>query len=563
MSRTHRPGGLARVAASTIAMALIVVACGGDDDVAEEPAAAPLTAASEPVADSADADAQSDDEASGTTVEPAREPSEPDGIDRDARLVYATTNPVPTLDPHAGPSPSTGHFPFIEPVYDRLIALGPDMTLEPMLATDWAFSDDGLTFTLHLRKDAVFSDGAPLTAEAVKLTIERLMTPDAGYLEANELVAVESVEAVDDHTVAFHLNFPDAALPYALASAIGIVVSPNAIGNADLGENPVGIGPYVVSEFVAGDRVRYERNPEYYDPSVQNFAEMEIRFIVDDNARLNGLRSGELDIVYISPAQVTEMEQLAASGDFGLHRAAPWGFEYIWLNLDVVPDRAVREAMMLALDREAISEALFGGDCAVSSQPQAEGMIGHDPSLEELYAYDPDRAAEIVAGLPELPTYTMAALASSPNREMAIVIEQQLEAVGFELEITNGDSAAQFGAFAQGLADGVPGMSASAPYFQGAILNPTFMALSKAGNHASDEILALNAQVADATISDDERAEIITEINRRYTEELLSIIVCRTGIKAGFGADIVGVDDMRFPISRRVHDVRHLAKVVR
>ena len=119
---------------------------------------------------------------------------------------------------------------YLWPIYDGLLRLSPTLEVEPMLATEWEFTPDGLGLDLTLRDDVTFHDGTPFDAEAVKVNIERTLaateSPVRGFL-AN--VSGVTVNGPDDVTI--NLTAPDAALPTVLAHRPGLMISPTALAN--------------------------------------------------------------------------------------------------------------------------------------------------------------------------------------------------------------------------------------------------------------------------------------------------------------------------------------------
>ena len=152
-------------------------------------------------------------------------------------------------------------------MYDTLLKREPDGTLSPMLATEWALSDDSMSLALELRTDVTFTDGTAFDAEAVKANIEHFQTAN-GPLQ-NNISSIESVEIVDADTVNLQLSSPDPDLPFNLANAGGYMASPAALTSPELTTVPVGSGPYVLdtSRSVVGSSIMFTRNPDYWGES--------------------------------------------------------------------------------------------------------------------------------------------------------------------------------------------------------------------------------------------------------------------------------------------------------
>ena len=177
-------------------------------------------------------------------------------------LRYGAANIVTRFDPHRSSSGYDQNW--LAPVYERLIWQSTEVELEPGLATEWGFVDD-LTFEMTLREGVTFTDGTPFDADAVKANIERAKTVEGSGVIAY-LASVETVEVVDATHVRFLLNKPDATLPMQFATRPGMMMSPAFMEDPDVDIAAVGTGPFVLTEYLVGDRAIFERNPDHWNP---------------------------------------------------------------------------------------------------------------------------------------------------------------------------------------------------------------------------------------------------------------------------------------------------------
>ncbi|MGD9606812.1 MAG: ABC transporter substrate-binding protein [Leucobacter sp.] len=320
-------------------------------------------------------------------------------------LVYATGDAEPDcLDPHVG-----GNFPqalLATQVLESMVSLNDAGEVVPWLATEWAPSEDGLTWDFTLDENTKFSDGTPVDAAAIKANIEHLQDPETGsstgYLAVQQ---IESVEVVDAAHVRFHLTRPDAALLESLAQPWVAIQSPAGIERgADANcLAPIGSGPFVVSDWVKQDHITLERNDGYATAPTgfEALGESGIqtvtwRFIPDATARFAALQSGDVDIIDNPlPEQITTAE---SSDDLAhLDAPRPGASNRIELNSGQAPfdDQRVREAFIAAADVNAGIEALFEGtaDRSYSALSSVEPLALQSP---EAYAVDPDRANELL-----------------------------------------------------------------------------------------------------------------------------------------------------------------------
>jgi peptide/nickel transport system substrate-binding protein len=288
--------------------------------------------------------------------------------------------------------------PFYQAVYDTLLKNGADGQLEPMLATAWETSDDLLTFTMTLRDDVTFSDGVPFNADAVKANFEHFMTANGPL--GSVLKAVESIDTPDETTVVLHLSEPNPALATWLASAPGFMGSPDSLGTDAIVTEPVGSGPYMLDteNTVVGSKIVFVRNEGYWGDPLP-YDSIEFFIIGDETARLNALKSGEVDAAAFQRA-ATALD--AASAGFN-HDPFGTVFEGIFFLdregklLPELADPDVRRALALAIDRDALLETVQLGVGKASSQTYGPEALAYIPEFDDAYKYDPEAARALLA----------------------------------------------------------------------------------------------------------------------------------------------------------------------
>jgi peptide/nickel transport system substrate-binding protein len=321
-------------------------------------------------------------------------------------LTYGLTLVPSGIDPHIHSSAELG-IP-LRSVYDTLVYRAAD-TLEfvPGLAESWEISEDGLTYTFHLRDDVTFHDGTPFNADAVRVNFERALSEDANSLRAAQLLGpVERVEVVDEYTVRLVLAEPFAPLMDGLSQPYLGIASPKALSEYDTATyqfHQVGTGPYRFVEYIVNDRLVLERNPDYAwgpstvtNPGVPDVERIVFRFFTDPPSRALALQSGEADVM--GELLPTDARALTADGVIGLEEVAIPGqpLEF-FLNTNRAPTSslAVRQALILATDRSAIVQNVFQGLSPVAYGPLSAATLYYDPAVEGRYAYDPVEAAAL------------------------------------------------------------------------------------------------------------------------------------------------------------------------
>lgn len=323
----------------------------------------------------------------GTTASPESTPS------TGGTLVYASGDAEPTcLDPHVG-----GNYPqallasqFLEP----LVTLDSSGTIVPWLASAWETSEDGLTLTLTIRSDVSFTDGTPLTADAVRRNLEHLRDPatasSTGYLALERIVGMRSA---DDHTLVLSLSAPDSSLLESLSQPWLAIESPAGLARTQE-ENcaaPIGTGPFVVSEWKRQESISLVRNENYTtapetasNPRTAYLDGITWRFIPDSATRYAALTSGQVDII-----DNAQPDAIAAAQDektiAHLDAPRPGSVNRIELNSGKAPfdDVRVREAFIRSVDLTQGIKGLFFGTAARSTSPLSSverfGISESDP----------------------------------------------------------------------------------------------------------------------------------------------------------------------------------------
>ena len=306
---------------------------------------------------------------------------------------YAEQVKLITMDPQ---QQSGSGVPYLRPVYESLFEKGPDGNVVPLLAT--GYKADGLNVTITLREGVSFSNGEAFNAEAAAANINRGVK--LGIIEG--LKTVEAAEVVDDHTFRIKLKEPDPAIIDSLCYTGGMMLAPAAMADPAIDRNPVGTGPYVHNkqESREGEVQVYTPNPTYWDKDKIGLARYEVWEIPDDTARLNALKTGQIDAGnWLANPQSAIIDR--TPGLKLIRGTAGLNYHVIISDREgtVVPafaDLNVRKAMAYSIDRTAFSKAVQFGLAVDSYQPYAEGNWAYDPALEGVYAYDLDKAKELM-----------------------------------------------------------------------------------------------------------------------------------------------------------------------
>lgn len=351
-----------------------------------------------------------------------------------------------SFDPLANPAFTAD---FLLPVYDTLIVRKGQDEFEPGLATGWDYDPAALTMTLTLRTGVEFSDGTPFDAEAVKANFERGMAEKAGPW-TSVFATFDRVEVADDSQVVVHLKEPLPSIVSDLAFIPGMMVSPEALQDTDALKNePVGSGPWVLDsdKVRPGDTYPFVRNDGYWDPDAEVVDTYVMKVIADRTAAGNALRAKQVDLIGSDGLQAVQLEK--EGFPIGSTGSMVYVVDIADRAGEVVPalgDVRVRRAIGLALDRQALLDAVFGGYGSPSSTIFPEGSIGYSAEVDEGVTYDLELAKSLMREAGYEKGFTVKIFVMSTNENIAAAVAGSLAEIGIELEITPVPDAGTFAA---------------------------------------------------------------------------------------------------------------------
>ncbi|HEY7430222.1 MAG TPA: ABC transporter substrate-binding protein [Streptosporangiaceae bacterium] len=357
------------------------------------------------------------------------------GTATDSTLVIANAVKVDTLDPAQN---SVNESIWMDQnLYSRL--LQPNATgtgLLPDLATSWQISKDGLTYTFHVRPDAKFADGTPLTADDVVFSLNRSRNLEGGW--GFLLTPVKKITATDEHTVVITLKQPHAPLLSDLAMYAYSIVPEKEVkaqGSAFF-QHPVGSGPFKVTSFNADSEVDLARNTFFYGTKPK-ISKVRILIIPNDNTRVLQLESKKVDIIENPPGNL--VSQINNQPDLSVQLFPSTRVDFIQLDQHYAPfkKQAVRQAINYALNRETIVKLAYQGHATPGSSFMPYRMKYWDTSLKP-YPYDPAKAKQLLAqaGYPHgFNTFLITVSGDVAGQAEAVVVKQQLAAVGINVSI--------------------------------------------------------------------------------------------------------------------------------
>jgi peptide/nickel transport system substrate-binding protein len=349
-------------------------------------------------------------------------------------------------------------------IFSRLLKYDDQLNVVPSLAESYDVSEDGTSYTFHLRQDVKWQDGEPFTAADVEWTLKFLMEPDfsgtrygnvkpivgAEAYHNGESTEVPGIEVLDDYTIRLTTAEPFAPFLELVGTVLWIlpkhIMADTPAAEMDkhwMSQTPtVGTGPCKFVQYVTDQYVELERNEEYYlgRPHIEKF----IIKIVKPDVALAQFEKGELDATtYVGDMVPADLEKLQSLDNIRVVTMSNGQFQQMNINQrdPIFQDVRVRQAIVYAIDREAMGEQLLKGQAVIANGPIPPfSPYFNTDSL--IYEYDPDKAKQLLeeAGWDSNQELVLAVPTGNVVRERsAPIIQQYLKAVGMNVELQSTD----------------------------------------------------------------------------------------------------------------------------
>ena len=389
---------------------------------------------------------------SATALTPAITAADAAEIKNGGTMVVTYKDDIATLDPAIGYD--WQNWSIIKSLFDGLMDYEPGTTtLRPNLAESYQMSPDGMTYTFKLRPGVKFHNGRALMAEDIKYSIERAVnpatqSPGAGFFGSikgfEEAAAangtLSGITVVDPQTVRIELSRPDATFLHVMAINFSFAVPKEEVekAGADFGKKPVGTGAFKMSEWVLGQRLVLERNPDFHEKGLPHLDQITFEIGQEPTVALLRLERGEVDVLGdpIPPARFLEVKNNPANKDLiavgtQLHTG------YVTLNVTMKPfdDVKVRQAVNMAINKDRIVR-IINNRAVPATQPLPPSMPGYAPDYKG-YAFDQAKAKALLAeaGFPNGFDTEILANNTDPNPRIVQAIQQDLAAVGIRAAV--------------------------------------------------------------------------------------------------------------------------------
>lgn len=321
-------------------------------------------------------------------------------------------------------------------IFEGLTRFMGDGSVVPGLAESWEISDDGLTYTFKLRDGVTFHDGAAMDAEDVKFSLDRARAEDSVNAQKALFAGIADVTVVDPLTVQVTLAEPNGLFLFNMAWGDAVIVAPESIDS--IKTNPIGTGAFKFVDWVQGDRIDIEKNPDYWGTPAK-LDSATFKFISDPTAAFAAVMAEDVDVFSGFPAP-ENLPQFEADPRFQVLVGSTEGETILSTNNKQPPfdNIKVREALAHAIDRQAIIDgAMFGYGTPIGTH-----FAPHHPAYVDLTgnsAYDPEKAKTLLAeaGFEDGFETTLHLPPPSYARRGGEIIAAQLAEVGITAEITN------------------------------------------------------------------------------------------------------------------------------
>lgn len=323
-------------------------------------------------------------------------------------------------------------------VFDTLFVRKADGKLVPSLAE--SYEVNGNTVHIKLKKNIVFHNGDPLTAESVKATLERILNKDVKTSYKSGFSGIDQIKVVDDLT----LDIVSKETNYVLANFLAEmpVLSSKQLASGDAYKTQLnGTGPYVLEEWKRGEQVALKLNDNYWGEKPA-FKKVVIKKVADESTRIAELLSGKADIASdIPPASLDRIK-----GQKGFHVVSEPGVRVTWLSYNFkapFDNKKLRQAIYDALDRKGLAQNLYGDFASPATAPVIKGGAGYVEGYP-LSDFNLDQAKKLVAESGVATPVTVDLDVRKVDLDIAQLVQSQLKKIGIETKINTIDAGTFF-----------------------------------------------------------------------------------------------------------------------
>lgn len=370
----------------------------------------------------------------------------------------------PTLDPAlAGDAESAV---YMAEIFSGLVTLDPNLKVIPDIAESWDISPDRMTYTFHLRKNVKFHNGRPVTAQDFQYSIDRVANPATGSSTAETYLgdivgfkdrldgkasSVSGVKVIDDYTLQITIDSPKSYFLAKLTFPAAFVVDKNNVeqGGRTWTDHPNGTGPFMLKEYVRGQRIVLVKNPYYYlDPKPQVD---EVDFILGGGSFMTMYENGDLDSTPVTISDIARVQDPSSPLNKQLSTGPELSTCFVVFNTHKAPfdDVNVRKAFAEAIDRQSLANVVFKKMVPVANGIMPPGMPGYTEPQQDI-PFDATQAKQLLAQskyagkLPDI-TWTTTGAGGSASQDVQAMTGMLKDNLGVNVSIQQTDWATFIG----------------------------------------------------------------------------------------------------------------------
>lgn len=337
----------------------------------------------------------------------------------------------------------------IEELYDTLTVPTQDgKTVKPSLATSWKQSKDKLSWTFHLRKDAKFTDGKPVTSADVAFSIKQNQKASSPFAFIDTIVT--KMDTPDANTIVFHTKKPWAPLPADMALYANSVVPKDYAGMSqdEFAKKPVGSGPFKFVSWTKGSSLKIAKNPGYWKQGAPKLDSVTFTDVPDSNTRATQLTSGQIQINEYPP--YSSIASLQKQSNVKVSTFPSSEVDYLGMNTTHKPfgDVNVRKAISHAVDQNAMLKAVQYGHGQIAGAYLSPVTWAHNGTIQPP-KYDIAMAKSFMAksSVPNgFSTTLLIPSGSEDDKSKAQLVQSSLGKIGIKVQIKTLDPSAQYSA---------------------------------------------------------------------------------------------------------------------
>ncbi len=471
------------------------------------------------------------------TEEPAAEDTAKEEESR--TLIIGTNADIMTTDPqimNSGPTTAV-----LQNVYSNLVKQDDEGNLVNDLAVSYELLDDQMTWEFKIREDAKFHDGTPVTAADVEYSINRVINDETGADYSN-FAPLKEAKMVDDYTVDIISEEPYPIMLNLLAKG-GASIIPKAyveeVGLEEFVANPIGSGPYKLTEYVKDDHVTLVPFEDYYDEQNPDWDEVIFRVVPESSTRVGELIAGNVDLVnMVIPA---EWDRVNNNEGTGIVNGPSTRVYQLALKCDKEPtsDLRVRQAIDYAIDDKTIVDQILKGAGTPMLTRVPEGISGCNTDLVGKYNYDPEKAKELLKEAGYEDGFTLKIEAPTGrylmDTEISQAISAMLSQVGITVDLVLMESSAYSNVFSAHSAEEGFMTCFGLGFFDASYAMIGYFGGNTAGesNYDNPDYEAKFA-AAESNMNLEEREEQFKELQQIIADDVPYVIICQ--IDNSYGA---------------------------